>query len=284
MSNRKKSYAWFAIILGIILIFTISARQLKWGWSGLIPYTTTIETKGNLTVETHPGKTFWDFLELIIIPAALGLGAFFLNKSQSQTEQLIASNQQQEIILQSYIDAMTTLVLEKNLRQTTEEHAEDVDLRNVARSRTLTVLRALDTPNKDGNNRRRASLIRFLVETQLIIGENPAVNLDKANLEVAYMRGQNLRNANLKGVSLYKADLRDTDLRGANLEGAYLVKTKLQGAILIDANLNGATLKQACYGKYVNTETRWPEGFNVLNKGLIRQDIDSSRDWSKNIL
>lgn len=176
---------------------------------------------------------------------------------------------------------MTTLILEKDLHHTNGASIKDKDLRNIARSRTLTVLRALDTPNRDGNNRRRASLIRFLYETELIVGENPIISLKKANLEVAYMRNHDLKNARFEGADFYKADLRDADLRGANLEGAYLVNAKLQGADFTGANLHNATLKGAYYGRYVNTATIWPEGFSLVGKELIKQDVRSSQDWSK---
>lgn len=278
--TQKINKYWLITILAIIIGVPVVAWHFECDW-GIAPYTTRTETHRNITIETHPGKTLWDLLDLIIVPVALGLGAYFLNKAQSRNEQLIASNQQQEELLQNYIDAMTTLVLEKDLCKANGENFEGKNLRNIARSRTLTVLRALDTPNKDGNNRRRASLIRFLYETELIIGENPVICLKKANLEVAYLRRQDLKNARLEGVSLYNADLRDADLRGANLEGAYLVNAKLQGVDFTGANLNNAALKGAYYGKYVNSETIWPEGFSLVGKGLLKQNIKSSRDVRK---
>lgn len=277
--TQKKNIFWLVIIFATVACFSVAILNFGWDWIGLTSYTTTkTDAKGNITeIETHPGKTLWDSLDLVIIPVALGLGAFFLNKAQSQNEQLIASIEQQELLLQSYIDAMTALILDKNLCET-----KDQDIRNLARSRTLTVLKALDTSNQDGNNRRRASLIRFLYEMKLIVGEDPVISLEKANFEMAYMRAHDLRGANLQKVDFYRADLRDADLTGANLEGAYLVEAKLQGANFDGANLSKATLKNACYGRYVSTETKWPEGF-IPGAELIEQDIKKSRDWSKNI-
>lgn len=282
LSDSQKKIFWLVIIFAIVTWFSVAVWRFGWDWIGLTSYTTTkTDAKGNITeIESHPGKTLWDVLDLVIIPVALGLGGFFLNKAQSQNERLIASNEQQEILLQSYIDAMSTLILDKNLCE-----MKDPVIRNLARSRTLTVLRALDTPNQDGNNRRRASLIRFLYEMKLVIGEEPVISLKKANLEVAYMRGYDLRDANLQGVDLYRVDLRDANLEGVNLENAYLVETKLQGAKLTGANLRNATLKNVYYGKYVNTETIWPEGFSVeeglIKQELIKQDIEKSKSWSK---
>lgn len=279
--TTSKNMCFWAFFFLFIILWLL-------GWNfGFTAYTTktisTTDTKTNIVTatETHPSKTFWDLLDLVIVPIALGVGVFLLNKAQRENELLISLNQQEETILQNYIDAMTTLILEKNLRQATGANIKNTDLRNIASSHTLTALRAIDTPNQDGNNRRRASLLRFLCETELIIGENPVISLKKANLEVAYLRNHDLKNARLEGADFYKADLRDADLRGANLEGAYLVNAKLQGANLAGANLHNAILKGTNYGKYVNTDTIWPDGFSVDGKELIKEDIKSSRDWSK---
>jgi uncharacterized protein YjbI with pentapeptide repeats len=297
----KRQKRNISFLLATVICFSVGVHFFGWGWTGLNSYTTTkTNSKGEIEFETHRGKTFWDMLDLIIVPGVLGLGAFLLNKAQTQNEQsialartqneqsialaqrrnelLIASNQQEELFLQNYIDAMTTLILEKNLC-----HTADEDLRNVARSCTLITLRALETPNQDGNNRRRASLLRFLYETKLINGDNPIISLKKANFEVSYIRSQNLQNADLQGANFYKADLRDVNFEGANLEGAYLVEAKLQGANLSGARLKDATMKGTQYGKYVNTTTKWPTGF-IPRECMIKEDLENSENQSKYII
>ncbi|NER79025.1 MAG: pentapeptide repeat-containing protein [Leptolyngbya sp. SIO1D8] len=281
--SSNKNLFWLVITLIFITCFSTASWHFRWGWTGFNSYVVETETNGSKTVETHPGKTLWDVLDLIIIPVALGLGAFFLNRAQSQNELLRVTIQQQEELLQAYIDAMTQLILEKGLKHPTENSEKYADLCNVARSRTLTVLGALDTPNADGNNRRRASLARFLYEAQLINSDRPIISLQKATLGEAYMRGYYLREVNFQGVSLYKADLRDADLKEADLRGAYLVKARLQGADLTGAKLDGATLEGAFWGKYVNTHTKWPDGFDYTKAKVQKEDITTSRDWSKNI-
>ena len=251
------------IIISVILVLCLIIVDWDWGFK-----TFTTENKINgITIEIeHPAKTLWDILDLLIIPVVLAFGVFYLNKEQSRKERLIASNQEEESLLQNYIDAMSALILEKHLLQTNEKCAKERDLRNIARSRTLTVLRGLVTPNQDENNRRRASLIIFLYESELIIGKKPIISLLKANLNKAYFRKQDLKNANLQGVSLEKADLRGADLQNANLEGAYLCEAKLQGANFKNAKLNKANLKGAFYGRYgkYGKHTEWPLRLNII--------------------
>ena len=293
MLQSKKKF-WF--LMGLLVItFYILAKRFDWGWTGFFPYETTTKTNVCGVTETHPGKTLWDFLELVIIPVVLAVGASWFNRVHSENEQKIASqqrkneqkitsNQQEELLLQNYIDAMTELILEKRLRVIKKDSVDYEDLKNIARARTLTVLRALITTNMDGKNRRRGSLIRFLHETKLINKENSIISLMNANIEEAYMRKFDLRDANLQGASMYKADLRGAVLKRANLENAYLVKTKLQGADFTDANLHDAKLTGAFFGEYRGEATKWPDDdFAAEKEGAIRKDIKESKDLQKNI-
>ena len=62
----------------------------------------------------------------------------------------------------------------------------------------------------------------------------------KDAVEEAVMRGEDLRDANLRGANLRYADLSDAYLRGSDLGGADLGGANLGGADLRDANLGGA--------------------------------------------
>src|SRR5262245_46064880 len=89
-------------------------------------------------------KTLWDWMQLLIIPLVLGIGAFFLNRSERQNEREIERDRQQEAALQGYIDRLSELLLKEALLSS--EQNEEV--RNVARIRTLAVLRGLDSKRK----------------------------------------------------------------------------------------------------------------------------------------
>src|SRR6266567_125228 len=103
------------------------------------------------------GKMLWDWLQLLIIPFALTIVAIWFNRVERRNEQAIASDNQRENALQSYLDRMSELLLEKNLRVSKPND----EVRNVARARTLTILPQLDA-------KRKGSVMRFLSESHLL--------------------------------------------------------------------------------------------------------------------
>jgi uncharacterized protein YjbI with pentapeptide repeats len=202
-----------------------------------------------------PAKTVWDLVDLLLIPFVLAAGGYLFNHSQQKREQefseaqnenqrRIGLDRDQEAALQNYLDKMGELLLEKKLNTTKDEV-----VLNLARSRTLTILRSLNNQYLDidgrGRNRRKGSLARFLYEMDLIAGENPVINLRKANLEYAYMHGGEFIRANFSGVYLKEADLRNSDLRAALLIDTYLSGARLNDANLRSANLTRANLRKA---------------------------------------
>ena len=184
------------------------------------------------------GKTIWDWLQLAIIPVVLAGGALLFNRTEKKneitiaetrkkSEQEIAKDRQREQALQNYIDKMTELLLQNNLRGS---QVED-EVRVVARTRTLTTLGILD-------GMRKGTLLRFLFEAGLINKENVIVNLKgadlkDANLWNASLRSANLEHTHLEGAILLKAGLMSVNLEGANLSGACLISANLQGADLL---------------------------------------------------
>jgi uncharacterized protein YjbI with pentapeptide repeats len=236
------------------------------------------------------GMTVRAWLELLIVPLALAGIGFWFTLQQNDRQQAIENQRvkadrklerqrTQDAALQAYLDQMTNLLLEKNLR----EAGQDSELGKLAQARTLAVL---GTINAD----RKTEVVRFLVRMDLVQrvdGKDPVIELDSAdlegvnlgdpipyvvdrgadlsgadlslaNLQNAYLLGSNLAGANLRGAYLKEADLnqanlRDTNLREVNLSGADLSGADLSGAelgppgapaILADANLEGAILKK----------------------------------------
>lgn len=112
-------------------------------------------------------KTLWDWLDLLIIPAVLALGVLWVNwisqrneqrraDRENQIEREIASERNQETVLQTYLDRMTELLLKENLRNSQPED----EVRTVAKTRTLTILRSLEKERKN-------TVLGFLVEAEL---------------------------------------------------------------------------------------------------------------------
>jgi len=236
MNTRWKRYLLYVsliIVVGVLIYFLVETVRAK-----------------NTGFET---KTLWDWMELLIIPLFLAGGAFFLNRSEhsverARTEQRaileceLATDRQQEAILQSYLDRMGELLLEKKLR------TRNTEVRNVARVRTLTVLRGLD-------GFRKRIVLKFLYEAGLIAENKTIVDLTDANLtgadlQVVDLQGLNLKDTNLKDANMQFANLQFANLRAsilkdANLGGAYLEGANLEGANLEGAYLEGAYLESA---------------------------------------
>ena len=129
------------IVLGGILVgITMFAllvwvsRAVNWpAWTGFNTY-----TKPDTIDERE--KTLWDWLDLLIVPAVLAGGAYLFNRAERRNESQIAEQRARDATLQAYLDQMTTLLLEKELRKS----KPDTEIREVARIRTLTALRRLD--------------------------------------------------------------------------------------------------------------------------------------------
>jgi hypothetical protein len=212
------------------------------------------------------GKTLWDVLQLLIIPVALAIATLVFNYQNSkierevarrnaESERTIAEDTRQETALQAYLDRMTDLLLKEDLRDSKPED----EVRTVARTRTLTVLRGLE-------KERKAAVVWFLVESKLVStdpqqkdGLGPIVSLSGADLYEADLRGAVLTGADLRGAVLteavlFEADLREADLRGADLTEADLYEADLRGAVLTGAVLKGAMLPDG---------STWTEGTDM---------------------
>jgi uncharacterized protein YjbI with pentapeptide repeats/uncharacterized membrane protein YqjE len=186
-------------------------------------------------------KTLWGWMELLIIPTVLAIGAWWLNKSERENEREIAEKNREEdrriaderrhqATLEAYFDRMVELLLEHDLM---DDESEREVLSTIARTRTLAVLRSLDA-------NRKGHVVQFLYESGLISTERVVVSLDKADLS-----GANLGQANLSGANLSKAYLGAVNLSGANLSVANLSEARLSKAYLGAADLGGANLSGA---------------------------------------
>lgn len=220
--------------------------------------------------EDRPTKTLWDWLQLLGIPVALATLAFLLNDAQSSREQRreakretqqrkiedrraaqqrrTAADVERESTLRTYLAQMSDLMLDRRLLRS----KVGADVRNVARTATLTAVRRLDGP-------RRGLVVEFLAEARLLYPDNSGnapLRLSSADLNHAHLAGALLSGADLASVDLSGADLRKTalsdadltitNLRGANLSEAFLADVQLAGA-----NLRGANLTAARFDRYV---------------------------------
>src|SRR5215204_7665162 len=115
------------------------------------------------------GMTVRDWLDLLVVPLALVVISFLFTTQQDQRQQKIenqraeaerelAVERAQDEALQAYLDQMSGLLLERDLR-TSEKGSE---VRTLARARTLTVLGRLDPS-------RKTALMQFLYRSALLM-------------------------------------------------------------------------------------------------------------------
>jgi uncharacterized protein YjbI with pentapeptide repeats len=199
-------------------------------------------------------KTGWQWLELLsalAIPVVLAIAGYWFTMQQDARQQAIetqranqaqkienqraeaerelAEQRAQDAALQAYLDQMSTLLIQHDLR-TSEE---DSEVRTLARARTATVIQRLDA---DGNR----NVIRFLNEARLVgDGQSSMSLLAEADLPGARLEGADLSSTDLRGADLSDAFLYRADLRGADLRGAELFGADLSGADLRNTHLGG---------------------------------------------
>ncbi len=198
-------------------------------------------------------KTIWDWMQLLIVPVMLALGALYFNyeqgRQQREMEEGRAARQvaaddlrAQEERLQAYLEDMARLLIDEDLL----DSAEDDESRFLARARTLAVLR-------EAGDDQKQVVVSFLAESGIAgsrNGADPVVSLANANLagadlaQVDYLEGADLTEADLSNASIIK-ELDGANLTRAQLDGADLTDVLLRRAYLNDSDLTNANLKRA---------------------------------------
>jgi membrane protein implicated in regulation of membrane protease activity len=224
------------VIVGllILLIVGIIFPDSLPSWLGTSSY---YDEEGNLIT---PPKTLWDLLSLLIIPVVLAVAAWLFNRSERQAdrtrtekraklERELQEERNRESMLQEYLDRMSELMLDKDLLSA----QKGSPVRNIARTRTTTLLHQLDGD-------RKGIVIRFLKEARLIDREECVVVLSGADL-----RGVKLSRANLSKSNLVRVNLSSARLARVNLGGSNLARVNLTAAMLSDASLTRTVLTRA---------------------------------------
>jgi uncharacterized protein YjbI with pentapeptide repeats len=192
------------------------------------------------------GMTVREWLALLgtlAIPIVVAVATAWFSFQQTTTQTQIEEQRAQDEALQAYFDQMSTLLLDRDLRSSTEDNAtqESKEARTLARAQTLTVLGRVDSS-------RKSQVLQFLDEANLIRsvnGKDPTVALSRADLSGADLRGADLRGAHLSDANLRDADLSNAFLSNADLSGASGTGANLNEADLSDANLRDVFLTDA---------------------------------------
>lgn len=292
--------------LGENKIISISEEQAVNPNNGKI-----IELKKKIE-QTNPGKTLWDFIGLISNLAIPILGVYLTAilqqkaKQQEKNEQNKAKYQREieikkaehqeklerekaekqakferekatdnlnEQVLQAYIDRISELLIDKNLKDLPYESTLYHTILKVARVRTLSILRRL---NNDGQ--RKGSVVRFLIDagfiTELSLDLSDA-DLSNANLSNVDLNNADLRLVNFSFANLSHANLSKADLNGNNLTHVNLSKTDLSNSNLSNADLSDAELINADLSNSELIDTSLRQG-NLSNADLSDANLSNA--------
>jgi hypothetical protein len=286
----------------VIVLIIIEVIFYGTGFNGYTMLTTSKATSGTasptITTTTvyQPGKTLWDWMQLLFISVVLTVAGFWFNhgvrkatelraenelkaaEKRADVEREIALDNQREVALQGYINKMSELILREHL----SESISNPQVKSIAQARTATVLRILDPV-------RRVSVIQFLSQSGILSicveksikgsfdsplnNENSlaSIDLQETNLNGANLSMICLEKANLQNTSLKKTNLYGTDLSGANLQGANLTEADLRRAKLVGTNLQGARLFLA------NLQGAILSGANLENANLFEAEISQEQ-------
>lgn len=181
-----------------------------------------------------------------------------LSEKQHQVDLQIAADQQEEAVLNAYLDDITTLLLDKKLgSQAAADEAASAEAAVIAHTKTLIALDRLKDP------RRKATIVEFLYSLGLIgyttcdscTRFSPIIGLSGADLNGADLRRTwlegvdlsytHLNGADLSGAIMYYANLSGADLSNAHLNDAYVNGDNFGATYLTDANLSGTTFRGA---------------------------------------
>ncbi len=288
---------WFLYSLSFFIFIILLYIAIKHGyhsnWTGFRG--SIIQTVPNQTIQ--PAKTLWDWLELLIIPLALVIGGYLLNRSEKRHEiklskekaekdRLNAENLNQETALNDYFDRMSDLLLNFQLKESPMNSVE----RDVARTRTLTVLHRL-------NGERKANVLNFLAESKLIQnGLPPIINLGNANFKNLKISNGLLRNIYLLSVDFRDSNFWGTDFSNSCLEGcdflassgehakfigARLIHTRLAKCILDRADFSNASLFNVSFfessfqfAKFTNTEMEGADFYMANLENALLEGAD----------
>ncbi len=210
-------------------------------------------------------KTFWDWMDLLLVPLFILGGTVFFNRAATvreenfnlavkEREQYFNLERKKQEVVQNYLSKMTELISSGQL----------IDPKNLAFGRTSTAAKALTQSalrDVDGDRWRKRQILEFLYDAELVTTSSETELSDTESKPIIDMAGIDLSEANLASLSLgpperelrinlslanlSEADLNHSSLSRAQLVRTQLIKSNLEAANLEAANLKGANLKGA---------------------------------------
>jgi hypothetical protein len=207
-------------------------------------------------------KTFWNWMELLIVPVILATGAWYIDMSQSAKQEALEKDRMEEARRLEDVRYKTGIL--NDYRRSITELVKDGGL--LSSPPTCGVIEAAKTLTKGTlpqlGAAQKGALLSFLFDFELIghpSRDNAVISVLNADFSDARLIDTNLSAANLNDANLVRADLTEATLIGTYLDDAILTNAKLGGATLMGAQLVGADLS----------------GTDLKNTVLIEADLEN---------
>ncbi len=220
----QRGKEWSSIVvpiaIGVFIAFLVlslcagySFSPMTWkafgAWTGFGPYT-------KPTSEYERGKTLWDWMQLLIIPVVLGIGAAWFNNRREKSTRQLEDNRIKEDRLQSYLDRMTELILDNKM----SDDGTKSEVHYIARARTLATLRGLDAE-------RKGVILKFLCESRLVEVQPLKLVIADADFSGAILTYDDISVSVLEGANFQSATLNTRTLLTQSLEPEQFLKERI---------------------------------------------------------
>lgn len=251
MKVNKKNISANVLIIVILVLFAYSVFKNGIGLSSYVDSNNVF----------HPGKTLWDWLELLIIPALLGAVAWNFSDTQKNKELEISTKQFRENVMKDFITEISQYIKNRSIYE-----IKDIHFIETIRINTINTLRILDGEQK-------GQLIHFLYDSKLIGWKGDYESNYEEILPIIQLKDADLSNIKLSGtysleiievcdktnpyfnVNLSGIDLSFTNLRNADLHGTQIFSGNFRATNLENADFDKCKLENCIFenAKFVNT-------------------------------
>lgn len=240
--GRRQRLWWvlWIVPLFVITVYVALAIVVPWARSGHAPKWTGFGS-----------KSLWDWLQLLVVPVILSVGAVVLNRAATERDRISTEAHEQAAALDAYLSLLAQLLLQARANKA----IQTPEFQAIVRVQTAAIILRLKSLW------HKELVFQFIIDSHMTsVAGIVSLNLQGVNLSRADLSGLDLALIDLTGAILNRAvmqrtrlrsalllgtELRDADLRGADLSGAKLAGADLSGADLSKANLNGADLTTA---------------------------------------
>jgi uncharacterized protein YjbI with pentapeptide repeats len=171
----------------------------------------------------------------------------YIEDRRRAAEAKAQEDQQMNTFLATYLNDMAELMLSRNFTLT--DHATAT----VVRAKTLTTLGQLD-------GKRKAHLVRFLYEAQMISVGQPSIDLTDADLSSVDLTNSKLNGASFVGCNLFKAIFRETSLQDVDFENVQLIAASFDKSELTNVSFHKANLTDTSFIRAKLSES----SFNIV--------------------